>query len=538
MSHADEMTCLLYLEGQLERSRALELSAHVEQCPECRALLRALEHESHWLERALVEEDEAVPAHLDALPAREAVPWGGMVASGFAAAAAYTLWTGVIEPWRAQLTQAGFGETNLLTMLFFGGVFWKGWGAMTNILEIVATATLGILTLVLLRRGWRRWMTVPVVMGALAAALALPPSASAAEFRKGPTFTLAEQETVKTDLVVSAEKCQIDGKVDGDLIFFGRRLTVNGQVTGDVIAFAQFIRIDGPVDGNVRGFSSLLSLAAPVGKNVTAFAGNVELEKKSQVGGGALLFAGETTLDGRINRDLASFTGKAILNGFVGGDAQLRGGNLTIGSSAEMNGRASYEGQHRPEVSSQAKLASPLEIHVVHRPSRYLTVRYYVRQALGWAAAFLLGMLIALLMPGFFSNVVRSTRNAGLSFGLGAIVLLAGVLLALISVLLLLVGVPVGMAILLLYAPAIYASQVFVGCFLGEKLLGPSSSSGEALGRLAIGLLVIRVLAMIPILKVLVWIAVILWGVGALTLSLYGRSRTRPSAPTAEPALG
>ncbi len=538
MSHADEMTCLLYLEGQLERSRALELSAHVEQCPECRALLRALERESRWLERALVEEDEAVPARLDALPAREVVPWGGMVASGFAAAAAYTLWTGVIEPWRAQLSQAGFGETNLLTMLFFGGVFWKGWGAMTNILEIVAMATLGILTLVLLRRGWRRWMTVPVVMGALAAALALPPSASAAEFRKGPTFTLAEQETVKTDLVVSAENCRIDGKVDGDLIFFGRRLTVNGHVTGDVIAFAQFIRIDGPVDGNVRGFGSLLSLAAPVGKNVSAFAGNVELEKKSEVGGGALLFAGEATLDGRINRDLASFTGKTILNGFVGGNAQLRAGKLTIGSSAEMHGRASYQGQHPPEVSSEAKLASPLEIHVVHRPSRYLTVRYYVRQALGWAAAFLLGMLIVLLMPGFFSDVVRSTRNVGLSFGLGAIVLLAGVLLALISVLLLLVGVPVGMAILLLYAPAIYASQAFVGCFLGEKLLGPSSGGGEVLGRLALGLLVIRVLAMIPIVKVLVWIAVILWGVGALTLSLYGRSRTRPPVAAAGPALG
>jgi hypothetical protein len=292
------------------------------------------------------------------------------------------------------------------------------------------------------------------------------------------------------------------------------------------------------VDGNVRGFSSLLSLAAPVGKNVSAFAGNVELEKKSQVGGGALLFAREATLDGRINRDLASFTGKTILNGFVGGDAQLRGGNLTIGSSAEMNGRASYEGQHRPEVSSQAKLASPLEIHMVHRPSRYLTVRYYVRQALGWAAAFLLGMLIALLMPGFFTDVARSTRNAGLSFGLGAIVLLAGVLLALISVLLLLVGVPVGVALLLLYAPAIYASQVFVGCFLGEKLLGPSSGSGEVLGRLAFGLLVIRVLAMIPIVKVLVWIAVILWGVGALTLSLYGRSRTQPPAAAAGPALG
>src|SRR3989449_4399747 len=64
MSHFDEMTCLLYLEGQLERPRALELVAHAEGCAECRALLRALERESRLLAHALVEEDETVPARL------------------------------------------------------------------------------------------------------------------------------------------------------------------------------------------------------------------------------------------------------------------------------------------------------------------------------------------------------------------------------------------------------------------------------------------------------------------------------------------
>ena len=49
MTHFDEMACLLYLEGQLEPSRAREMTLHLSECAECRTLLHALERESHKL---------------------------------------------------------------------------------------------------------------------------------------------------------------------------------------------------------------------------------------------------------------------------------------------------------------------------------------------------------------------------------------------------------------------------------------------------------------------------------------------------------
>jgi len=38
--HLDEMTCLLYIERQLDRARGLEVSAHTQDCADCRTLLR------------------------------------------------------------------------------------------------------------------------------------------------------------------------------------------------------------------------------------------------------------------------------------------------------------------------------------------------------------------------------------------------------------------------------------------------------------------------------------------------------------------
>ncbi len=68
--HLDEMTLLLYAEGQLDRNRAQEVSAHAQDCPPCRTLLRALERESRLLTRAMLEEDEPLPSRLAAFQER------------------------------------------------------------------------------------------------------------------------------------------------------------------------------------------------------------------------------------------------------------------------------------------------------------------------------------------------------------------------------------------------------------------------------------------------------------------------------------
>ncbi len=533
MTHFDEMTCLLYLEGQLERPRALELSAHAETCAECRALLRALENESHLLTRALAEEDEAVPARLLAPPARNATPWAWIISFGLAAAGAYTLWTGIIEPWREQLSQAGIGESSLLTLLLFRGAFWKGWGEMANMLQILAVTTLGILAFGLLRRRWRRWTTIAIVMGAVVAALGLPPAVSAAEIRHEQSYILSTNEVVKNDLIVSGRTVRIDGTVEGDLIVFCQSLTVNGHVAGDVIAFSHFIRLNGPVDGNVRAFVNTAALNSIVAKNVNAFAQNFELDSKAQVNGGAMLFVSQATLDGRVGRDVLMGTGHGQLNGFIGGNARIHGERLNIGPTAQIAGKASFRGRYQPEVSPTAKLASPLAVEIVrHRPA-YTRPGYYWKQALAFAAAFIFGMVLILLMPGFVTDVVRSTRHYGPALGFGALVLFATPILAIIACVTI-IGLAVGIGGLLLWLIGLYSAQVFVGAWLGEALMGPSVGTGALIGRLAVGLLLIRIVGALPFIGPWAKLFIIIWGLGALALGLFTRTRVAPVAVLAE----
>ena len=124
--HLDEMTILLYLERQLDRARAAEVSTHTQECGSCRLLLRALERESRLLTRAMLEEEEPLPARLASFQqaARRSLQWIWMLTFGLAATGVYALYTSYIEPVQNRLQDAGFGGTNLLGLLIFQGAFW------------------------------------------------------------------------------------------------------------------------------------------------------------------------------------------------------------------------------------------------------------------------------------------------------------------------------------------------------------------------------------------------------------------------------
>jgi cytoskeletal protein CcmA (bactofilin family) len=531
MSHFDEMTGLLYLEGQLDDGQASEIKEHAASCVECRKLLCALERENAWLREALAVEEEAIPASLLVAPTRPAAPWVWIAALAFGAMGIYTLWTGFVDPWLTQASQVGFTQGNLLTMLFFTGAFWKGWGSMLILVEFLAAATLGILGIWLLRKQWRRFSVTPVVMTALLCLLAVPSSMRAAELKHGdPNYTLSPNQEINTDLFVTGEHTQIDGNVDGDLIVWSRSVVVNGHVKGDVIAFGQDVRVDGPVDGNVRAFAQTLTLNGSVAKNVMAWAREVDMDSKARVAGTMTVGSSNAELDGQIEGDVLAFADVLNIDGSLGRDATIRAQRLIIGPSASIAGHIRYRGGRQPEVAAGAKLATPIQIITRVRPiPRYASPGYYWRQVLLWGASFLFGLVLLLVAPRFFRETENASKRFGPSMGFGLLFLFATPIAAIIACVTI-VGLGVGLSVLFVYLIALYAAQVFVGTWLGEKLLGPGEGSGPVIGRLALGLAILRVLRALPFAGGVIGFIVVIWGLGALVLALYRRMRSPVSA--------
>jgi cytoskeletal protein CcmA (bactofilin family) len=527
MEHLDEMTCLLYLEGQFDPERARACSAHLDACPSCHTLLQALEHESHLLARALHEGDEAVPARLLALPGRAMQPlgWAWAASLGLAATGSYALYAGYVEPAQQKLAQAGFSTGSLLNLMLFEGAFWKGWQSMLTVLEVLAMVTLGGAAIALLYRRLRRWTPLALVLASLLAVAGLPSPAAAAECRKAEYLVIEKDQVVKNDLIFFGGRLRIDGTVDGDVITFSNAVDISGRVTGDLITFAQSVHVPGQIDGNIRSFANNVTVAGTVGKNVTTFAELWTLEPTGKIGGSLTLLTKANSLEGKIGRDLLAFAGFTNLNGSIGGGMHLYGDTLTIGPTAEITGKALFECHpgYKPEVSPQAKLASPLEVRVAESRKEHPTTGTVIWKIIWTATVFLLGLVLFFLWPKFTDDAVRSADRYGASFGLGLVVLF-GLPIAAVIACVTVVGLALGLTALLAWLLVLLcAAQLVVGAWLGEKLIGRAIGTPALVGRMALGLIIIRALAAVPFLGFWVWLAVVLWGMGALSLTAYRR---------------
>jgi len=537
--HFDEMACLLYLEGQLDPARSRELAAHVEECASCRELLHALERETAMLSGALTEDNEPIPARLISEHARSLPSWVWTLAFGAFAAGAYWFWTDGIGPWFDQLSNAGFGGTDVFSMIVFSGAFWEGWSDMIDAIQIGALILVAIVAIAWIRRRLRRSVAIAVVMSALLFALALPQPTGAADMRHGRGALIPAGEVVHNDLIVTGPSVRIDGTVEGDLIAFTRSLTVTGHVTGDVIAFAGETVIDGNVDGNVRVFSRSVILQGTVAKNVSVFASSVDLVSRASVGGGMIVFAGEADLDGKMQRDLLGMIGRSDLEGLIGGQAWIHGGTLEVGSTAEIRGPVTFEGPQQPVVEAGAKLASPIRAEITPdiRRNRRSAGRIAIRAIFSYAAAVVVGILLLVIFPGFFQATLREAGSIGLPIGVGALALIVGAFALVLGVLLLIVGVGAGVACAMACVPILYVAQVFVGTWLGNKIMGEKSAATNAvIGRMAVGMLIVRIAGFIPVLGGLVWLAVLLWGTGAVLLGFYRMSHVESAPNAALPA--
>jgi cytoskeletal protein CcmA (bactofilin family) len=289
-----------------------------------------------------------------------------------------------------------------------------------------------------------------------------------------------------------------------------------------VIAFAQAVRMNGQVDGNVRTFNNNVTISGTVGKNVMSFAQLVTLDSNGKAGGSLTAFAQTLNVDGSVGRDVLVFSERANLSGKIGGGVRAKGETLTITSTAVIDGPVKFEGAKQAEVSPSAKLASPVEFTQVKKRETYRESGYYIWQVI-WGAAFIVfGLVLFALMPDFSRDAVKSAEQYGAAAGLGVLVLF-GVPIAAVIACITVVGLFIGISAFFIWYASLYFAQIIVGTVVGQWLMGRTNELWPLIGRMAVGVVIVRLCTTIPHVGGLVKFVAILWGIGAIALAVYRR---------------
>jgi hypothetical protein len=143
------------------------------------------------------------------------------------------------------------------------------------------------------------------------------------------------------------------------------------------------------------------------------------------------------------------------------------------------------------------------------------------------------------LMPQFAADAVASAERYGASFGLGVLVFF-GVPIAALIACVTVVGLFVGLSAFFVWYAALYFAQVIVGAVVGQWLMGRTRETWPLIGRMAVGIIIVRLATVIPGVGGWIKFGVILWGIGAISLALYDRfqptlASSAPSGPYTQP---
>lgn len=261
------------------------------------------------------------------------------------------------------------------------------------------------------------------------------------------------------------------------------------------------------------------SVNVPRGKTVKTIVivdGPVTID--GHVTGDVVSVHGTVTVSGRVDGDLATVTKRAHLlaGAHVGHDLLYGDKKPTVDGGATVGGKVKHEGFSK--VSSSFAWALGLFV---------------------WLAVTLSALVLGVLVVAFTPRVVESAWEAADS-GLGSVIgmgvaLFVGFPLVALAIAATVFGLPLSLLLFLALLPLYALGYVASAWILGRRVL---SGRRDRFVPLLIGLLILRVLALIPVLGALVGIAATAFGLGAIGIAAWraggeGRGRGAAKAPPA-----
>jgi cytoskeletal protein CcmA (bactofilin family) len=223
---------------------------------------------------------------------------------------------------------------------------------------------------------------------------------------------------------------------------------------------------------------------------------------------------GDVTVRGTVDGDVVVADGDVTLRGHVTGDVVTFAGTATLGRRAHVDGDLLY-GDKKPAVAAGAQVGGDVKkVKAEDISGGAIALRIGIWLAVT-VSVLILGLLLLALFPKAADAVARTAKaRTGRAALIG---LLTFFLIPIIGVIALItvVGLPLGAGLLLAVLP-IYGLAYTTSAFVVGRLV---SKQGARILTFVIGLVILRVLALVPFVGGLVWFLATILGLGALMVA-------------------
>ena len=252
------------------------------------------------------------------------------------------------------------------------------------------------------------------------------------------------------------------------------------------------------------------------------------LVDRDETAGDVFVLDGDVVIRGTVEGDVVVADGDVTIRGEVEGDVVTLAGTATLGRRAVVGGDLAYA-SNKPVVTRGARVAGETKRFIGE-----IGAGAGVGIAIGfWLAVTLslliLGLLLLVLAPRAADAVaVTAKAKAGASIGVGILAFIVLPVLGVIACVTIL-GLPFGIGLLMALFPLYAIAYVTTAVVLGRRII-----KGSAIPAFLVGLVILRLLALIPFVGGLIGLLAMIFGLGVLFVTLF-RARSG-SAASARPS--
>jgi len=302
-----------------------------------------------------------------------------------------------------------------------------------------------------------------------------------------------------------------------DLIRIGGDVEVSEATSGALTAVGGRITVDAPVKGPLR-----------------VAGGNIELGSDAVVEGSAALAGGNIRVEGPIHGNLRVAGGRITLDGPVTGDASIAGGTLSLGPDARIAGRLVFRGGELHQDPA-AQVAGGIS-HTRRNWDRYeLTMGERFTRGWVWTGALLvLAALFAGALPGPSQRLAQELRERPWLSALLGFLAFTAIPVAAVLLMITIIGIPIGVLALVLYAALLLVSYVWLAVVVGGLVLDRFKADTAALtawrvGAAVLAMLVMAILVRVPFVGGPLKLVALMVGLGMIVGAVM--RRTEPRTP-------
>ena len=354
------------------------------------------------------------------------------------------------------------------------------------------------------------------VMILLSALIIGQAAVGAAVYKSSNYYRLAESDTLNGDLFFGGRDVVLDGLVNRDAIIGAGTVTVSGRIADDLYAWANRVDVRGDVGDTFLGFAKKVEISGVVHGDVIAYAGQVTILPGARIEGDLYVGTGLLILDqATVSGDIRGGAHEMELNGVCRGKVDLSGSNVTFGEQFDSPNPVTITLREKPE---QPLENAPGNLVLKIKPGKH----FYQK---GWFyyflfAAFVIGVLLIGIFPGFFDNLVslgRERWSVNLLSGLGFFIVVP-----IVSIILLII-LPLGLLSFFTYFSIVYLSKIFASFIIGYFLLRSVQADGQVNRYLAFltGLVLLTLVYQIPSVGGILYLVALLLGAGTFVHYLF-----------------